>query len=82
MCVEGALGELGYKIEVTEFDDFVVPNTVLLEGTVECNWFQHEQYIFVYKQMAFAVCLCYNTLKAFISDISVSGIARSYVHFF
>lgn len=49
-CVEEPLDELGYSMEVTEFDDFVMPNTALLEGTVECNWFQHEQYMDDYNE--------------------------------
>ena len=43
--VEEPLKELGYKLELTIFDDYVMPNQALVEGSVQCNFFQHEVYL-------------------------------------
>lgn len=35
----------GYKVEVIEFSDYVVPNTALAEGEIDANYFQHTAYL-------------------------------------
>ena len=39
------LEEKGYKLEVVEFDDYVLPNTSLSEGELDANFFQHIPYL-------------------------------------
>ncbi|MBE6062321.1 MAG: MetQ/NlpA family ABC transporter substrate-binding protein [Clostridium butyricum] len=35
----------GYKVEITEFNDYVLPNTSLSEGELDANYFQHTPYL-------------------------------------
>lgn len=35
----------GYKVEITEFNDYVQPNTAVEEGSLDCNFFQHTPYL-------------------------------------
>lgn len=35
----------GYELVVKEFDDYVVPNTALEEGSLDANYFQHLPYL-------------------------------------
>lgn len=49
-AVEEPLAELGYQLDVTEFDDWVMPNTALAEGSVTCNFFEHEPYMEAYNE--------------------------------
>lgn len=35
----------GYKVEVTEYSDYVIPNTALQEGELDANYFQHIAYL-------------------------------------
>ncbi|MDQ0361939.1 MetQ/NlpA family ABC transporter substrate-binding protein [Breznakia pachnodae] len=39
------LEEEGYKIEVTVFDDYILPNTTVDEGEYDANFFQHITYL-------------------------------------
>ena len=39
------LEEYGYKLEVTEFDDYVQPNLVVESGEFDANYFQHVPYL-------------------------------------
>lgn len=39
------LAEKGYQLEIVEFDDYVMPNTALAEGSLEANYFQHQPYL-------------------------------------
>lgn len=39
------LEEQGYSVEVTQFTDYNTPNTALLEGSLDANFFQHEPYL-------------------------------------
>ena len=39
------LEKYGYKIEVTEFDDYVKPNLVVESGEIDANYFQHVPYL-------------------------------------
>lgn len=35
----------GYKVEITEFNDYVQPNTAVQEGELDANYFQHLPYL-------------------------------------
>ena len=39
------LEKYGYKLEVTEFDDYVQPNLVVESGEIDANYFQHVPYL-------------------------------------
>ena len=39
------LAEKGITLEIQEFDDYVVPNNVVEDGTVDANYFQHTPYL-------------------------------------
>ncbi|WP_088035181.1 MetQ/NlpA family ABC transporter substrate-binding protein [Evansella clarkii] len=43
--VKPYLEELGYTVEVREFNDYVQPNTALGSGSLDANLFQHEVYM-------------------------------------
>lgn len=44
-AVRGELEALGYDLEVTIFDDYVMPNLALADGEIDANYFQHEPYL-------------------------------------
>ncbi len=35
----------GYKLEIVEFADYVLPNTALESGDIDANYFQHQTYL-------------------------------------
>ena len=37
--------EKGYKLEITEYQDYVIPNTAVESGELDANFFQHEPYM-------------------------------------
>ncbi|MCI2047020.1 MAG: substrate-binding domain-containing protein [Faecalibacterium sp.] len=39
------LSAKGITLDIQEYDDYVVPNTVVEDGTVDCNYFQHKPYL-------------------------------------
>ena len=39
------LAEQGWNLEVTEFDDYVLPNEVVQSGEMDANYFQHVPYL-------------------------------------
>lgn len=43
--VKPLLEEKGYKLEIVQFDDYVLPNTSLAEGDLDANYFQHIPYL-------------------------------------
>ena len=43
--VKDALAEQGYTLEITIFDDYVLPNEALADGTLDANYFQHTPYL-------------------------------------
>ena len=43
--VKPLLEEEGYTLEVTEFTDYVQPNTATEDGEVDANYFQHGPYL-------------------------------------
>ena len=44
-AVAPLLEKEGYKLEVKEFTDYVLPNTATEEGEVDANYFQHTPYL-------------------------------------
>lgn len=44
-AVKGILAEQGIDLQVTEYDDYVVPNTAVEEGDEDANYFQHQPYL-------------------------------------
>lgn len=40
-----ALAEMGYELEVVVFDDNVMPNTAIMEGTIDANMYQHRPFM-------------------------------------
>lgn len=43
--IKGILEKEGYKVELTEFSDYVRPNLALAEGAIDVNVFQHKPYL-------------------------------------
>jgi D-methionine transport system substrate-binding protein len=35
----------GYKLEIVEYNDYVIPNTAVFEGELDANFFQHKPYL-------------------------------------
>lgn len=44
-AVKGVLAEQGIDLQVTEYGDYVVPNTAVEEGDEDANYFQHQPYL-------------------------------------
>lgn len=42
---KGILAEKGITLDIKEFNDYVVPNNVVEDGTVDANYFQHVPYL-------------------------------------
>jgi D-methionine transport system substrate-binding protein len=45
-----ALENMGYKVEVVIFDDYFLPNTALVEGSLDANFYQHEAFMIDYNK--------------------------------
>lgn len=43
--VQPILAELGVTLEIVEFDDYVMPNTGVEDGSLDANYFQHQPYL-------------------------------------
>ena len=43
--VKESLKKDGYELEVVVYDDYVLPNQALAEGTLDANYFQHTPYL-------------------------------------
>jgi len=43
--VKEILAAKGITLEIKEFDDYVVPNTVVNDGQIDANYFQHQPYL-------------------------------------
>ena len=39
------LAEHNVELTITEFDDYVMPNTSLEDGSIDANYFQHQPYL-------------------------------------
>ena len=44
-AAKDVLAEAGWTLEVVEFTDYVTPNTALVEGELDANYFQHIPYL-------------------------------------
>ena len=43
--VKGELEKEGYKLEIVEYNDYVIPNKALNDGEIDANYFQHTAYL-------------------------------------
>ena len=43
--VQEALAAEGYALDIVVFDDYVLPNQALTDGTLDANYFQHSPYL-------------------------------------
>lgn len=43
--VKATLADQGYKLTIVIYDDYVLPNTALADGTIDANYFQHSPYL-------------------------------------
>ena len=43
--IKPQLEEQGYELEIKVFDDYILPNTALDEGSLDANYFQHVPYL-------------------------------------
>lgn len=48
--VKAALAEQGYTLDIIVFDDYVLPNNALVDGTLDANYFQHAPYLNSYNE--------------------------------
>ena len=43
--VKDAVAEKGYTLNIVIYDDYILPNTALADGTLDANYFQHTPYL-------------------------------------
>ena len=43
--IKNILAEQGIELEITEFNDYIMPNTALDDGSLDANFFQHLPYL-------------------------------------
>lgn len=43
--IEDELKEKGYRLEIVEYNDYVLPNKALEDGELDANYFQHQPYL-------------------------------------
>ncbi len=43
--IKDNLAEDGWKLEIVEYNDYVLPNTALEDGDLDANYFQHKPYL-------------------------------------
>lgn len=48
--IKPAIEAKGYTVEIVTFDDSILPNQALTEGSIDINWFQHEPYLASYNE--------------------------------
>ncbi len=48
--VKSALAEQGYDLQITIYDDYVLPNKALADGELDANYFQHTPYLNSYNE--------------------------------
>ena len=44
-AVKDVLAEQGYTLEIVEYNDYVLPNTAVEDGSLDANFFQHKPYL-------------------------------------
>lgn len=50
IAAQVAANEHGLKVQVIEFEDFISPNTALVQGSIDANVFQHQPYLSYYNE--------------------------------
>lgn len=45
-----AFDKYGLKVEIIEFEDYVLPNTALVDGALDLNVFQHRPYLEIFRE--------------------------------
>lgn len=48
--VKSVLAEQGYDLQITIYDDYVLPNKALADGELDANYFQHTPYLDSYNE--------------------------------
>lgn len=48
--VKETLAEQGYELKIIVYDDYVLPNQALADGTIDANYFQHVPYLNSYNE--------------------------------
>ncbi len=48
--VKPALAEAGYTLDIVIYDDYILPNKALAEGSLDANYFQHSPYLNSYNE--------------------------------
>lgn len=48
--IKDALKEQGYELKIVIYDDYVLPNKALADGTIDANYFQHTPYLNNYNE--------------------------------
>ena len=43
--IKRALADEGYELKIVTYDDYVLPNQALADGTLDANYFQHKPYL-------------------------------------
>ncbi len=43
--IKQALADEGYELKIVTYDDYVLPNQALADGTLDANYFQHKPYL-------------------------------------
>lgn len=43
--VKSVLSEKGYTLEIKVYDDYILPNTAVEDGSLDANYFQHKPYL-------------------------------------
>lgn len=49
-AAEETFEAMGYAMEIETFDDYTMPNTALVEESVDANFFQHKPYLNMYNE--------------------------------
>lgn len=70
-ALKGELETLGYELQVTIFDDYVMPNLALADGEIDANYFQHEPYLLNFNaELVSAVAVHYEPMGIYSSSKS------------
>ncbi len=80
--VKDALAAEGYALEIVVYDDYVLPNQALTDGTLDANYFQHSPYLNSYNasngtDLVSAALIHYEPFGLYGNGVdSVAGIAE------
>lgn len=67
-AIKPSLEEKGYKVEITEFSDYVQPNNALADKEIDVNMFQHSTYLKKFSEQ-------HGLDLTYISEIPTAGMA-------